>query len=354
MLKVLMIGPSRNTKGGVSTVINNYYKYGLSDKVKLKYIETINDKNIFIKFIKEKIALVDFLFNIGKYDILHAHLASRRSAFRKSMYIRIAKRKNKYIVAHIHGGGFKKFLDEECSNKKRMYIINSLNMCDKIIVLSKEWYEYFSTFIDKKKLIIIENSVYVPCNNYSTQDNYNILFLGRLEKDKGIYDLLESFSYVVDEYKNAKLYIAGSGENDLVEKKIKKLGILKNIVMLGWISNDETTKIIKSCSLFVLPSYFEAMPMSLLESMAFGCIPVASNVGGIPYVIKDEVNGFLVTPGDIIELKNKILKIFNKSTDERKIISNNAYNTIFNKYNIKKSLDKIIEVYNEKNKRKTN
>lgn len=354
MLKVLMIGPSRNAKGGMATVINNYYKYGLSDKVELKYIETINDKNIFIKFFKEKVALINFLFNINKYDILHAHLASRRSAFRKSMYIRIAKRKNKYIVAHIHGGGFKKFLDEECSNEKRMYIINSLNMCDKIIVLSNDWYEYFSTFIDKEKIIIIENSVFVPSSNYSTQDNYNILFLGRLEKDKGIYDLLESFSYVVNKYKNAKLYIAGSGEDNLVEKKINKLEISKNIEMLGWVSSDEITKVIKCCSLFVLPSYFEAMPMSLLESMAFGCIPVVSNVGGIPCVIKDGVNGFLVTPGDIAELKNKILKIFNKTTDEREIISNNAYNTIFDKYNIKKSLDKIIEVYNEKNKRKIN
>ena len=52
-LKVLMLGPARNVKGGMTSVIDNYFKYGLDKKVKLEYVETINDKNKISKLLKE-------------------------------------------------------------------------------------------------------------------------------------------------------------------------------------------------------------------------------------------------------------------------------------------------------------
>ena len=71
---------------------------GLNNIVDLKYIESINDKNKFFKWIKEKYGLIQFKNVISDYDIIHIHMASRRSAFRKGKYVRIAKHKG-FITA---------------------------------------------------------------------------------------------------------------------------------------------------------------------------------------------------------------------------------------------------------------
>ena len=108
-LKVLMIGPARDVKGGMTTVVDNYYKYGLDKEINLKYIETINDKGKLSKFIMEKIGKIKFYKNINKYDIVHIHMASRRSSFRKGKFARIAKKKGKKVILHIHGAEYKKW-----------------------------------------------------------------------------------------------------------------------------------------------------------------------------------------------------------------------------------------------------
>ena len=91
-LKVLMIGPARSVKGGMTSVVDNYFKYGLDKEVDLKYIETVNDKNKVLKLSKIIKGYIEYISNIKKYDVIHIHMASRRSTFRKGKYIRIAKR----------------------------------------------------------------------------------------------------------------------------------------------------------------------------------------------------------------------------------------------------------------------
>ena len=86
-VRVLMIGPARSVKGGMTSVVDNYYKCGLDQKIDLKYIETINDKSKVSKYIKEKIGMIQFKKAIKNYDIVHIHMASRRSTFRKGLYV---------------------------------------------------------------------------------------------------------------------------------------------------------------------------------------------------------------------------------------------------------------------------
>lgn len=86
-----MLGPARDVKGGMTSVIDNYFEYGLDKKVDLKYIETVNDKNKFSKLLKEIKGKCEFLHEIPKSDIVHIHMASRRSTFRKIKYIKIIK-----------------------------------------------------------------------------------------------------------------------------------------------------------------------------------------------------------------------------------------------------------------------
>ena len=140
--KVLMLGPERNVKGGMTTVVNTYYEEGLDKIVDLRYIGTVNDKNIVSKLLKMLFGYLQYMFCLEKYDVIHVHMASRGSTFRKSIYMNKAKKKHKKIILHIHGAEFKVFYNES-TEKQKVKIRQILNLADKIIVLSEDWYKFF-------------------------------------------------------------------------------------------------------------------------------------------------------------------------------------------------------------------
>ena len=303
-MKILMLGPARTVKGGMTSVVDNYFNYGLNQKVDLKYIETINDKNKFLKALKEIKGKIEFLTNVKKYDIIHIHMASRRSTFRKGKYVRIAKKFNKKVILHIHGAEYKIFFNE-CNEKQKKYVIKTLNLADKIIVLSEEWKEYFSKLVNPQKIVVIYNSIVLPEDLKKDLETQNLLFLGRFGKRKGIYDLIEVVSKLIVNYPNLKLYAGGDGEIEKVETMIKNKNMEKNVQLLGWATGKEKERILKDASFYVLPSYNEGMPMSLIEGMAYKNVCISTDVGGIPKVINNNVNGVIIKPGDKEKLYSK-------------------------------------------------
>jgi glycosyltransferase involved in cell wall biosynthesis len=74
--------------------------------------------------------------------------------------------------------------------------------------------------------------------------------------------------------------------------------------LLGWIDSDKRNELLLKADLFILPSYNEALPMALLEAMAWGLPVIVTPVGGIPEVVTADENGLLVTPGDIQQLSS--------------------------------------------------
>lgn len=343
---VLMLGPARNVKGGMTSVVDNYYNYGLDQKVNLKYIETINDKNKFSKLIKTFIGYFKFKENIKKYDIVHIHMASRRSTFRKAIYIRKAKKLGKKVIIHIHGAEYKVFYNNECNDKQKKYIKDTLNLSDKVIVLSEEWKDYFKSIVDEEKIEVIYNSILIPNDFEKNTDTQNILFLGRFGKRKGIYDLVDVVEKICKVYPKVKLFAGGDGEVEQVKKIIKDKHLENNISILGWVTGEEKEKYLRECSYYVLPSYNEGMPMSLIEGMAYKNVVISTKVGGIPKVIDDNVNGFLIEPGDREDLYNKLFRLLKKK-NLRKSFSENARKTVEEKFDIEKEIQKLINLYNE-------
>lgn len=344
MINVLMVGPARTAKGGMTTVVDNYFNHGLSKQVNLKYIETINDHNKISKLIKEMIGFQEYKKCIGNYDVIHIHMASRRSTFRKIRYIKYAKKHQKKVIVHMHGGGFQKFYDEECSFRQKKYIKKNLNLADKIIVLSEEWEKYFANIVEEDKIEIIYNGVKLPQNYNKNLNNTNILFLGRINEKKGIYDLLKVVKKISKKYPNVCLYVGGTGEVENLSSNIKKLGLRNNVKILGWISSKEKDDILRKCCYFILPSYFEAMPMSILEAMSYKCITVSTSVGSIPKIIQNNINGIIVQPGDVDSIENNLLNLFSNEI-LRKKISESARKTVEKQYDIEKLLIKLEKLY---------
>ena len=147
-----------------------------------------------------------------------------------------------------------------------------------------------------------------------------IMFVGRLDPIKGVKYLIQAMS-IVKNYQNIKLIVIGDGEE---KKELKELVSMLNlsdcVYFTGLIDNEKIPEYMSQADIFVLPSLSEGFPVASLEAMASGLPIVATNVGGLPDIIEDGVNGYLVEPRNPVQLAEKITLLL-KDNDLRLNIS---------------------------------
>jgi len=143
--------------------------------------------------------------------------------------------------------------------------------------------------------------------NYTTisaQRENTILFIGRIVERKGIDVLLEAYKQIAKKI-DSRLIIAGPGNTrtlQKIKKQVEKYALKQHVSILGYISEGEKIRIIASSKILTLPSYREYTPVVLLEAQALGTPVVASKVGAIPEIVKDEETGILIEPGNVDRL----------------------------------------------------
>lgn len=341
-MKVLMIGPARSVNGGISAVVNNYYKAGLDKKVELRYIGTMEDGSKLHKLSVAVGAIFKFIWNAHNYDIVHINMASDMSLYRKIPFIHLAKIFGKKLVIHQHGGNFQEFYYNECSEKKRKFIKKTLEKADIFLVVADYLGDIFKDIITEEKVISFPNAIEVPKKKEEKKYGQKLLFLGRLCKEKGIRELLEIVIELKEDYPKLELYLGGIW----VDEDLKELADQHTdfIHQLGWIGKEEKEKYLQECSIFALPTYFEGLPMSLLEGMSSECACIASAVGGIPQVIDDSVNGLLIESKNKKSLKEAIEKLIqNYSMQEN--MGTLARKKVINQFELRKSINKLVDIY---------
>jgi glycosyltransferase involved in cell wall biosynthesis len=164
-------------------------------------------------------------------------------------------------------------------------------------------------------------------NKYGLNDYHLIFSSGRLVERKGFKYLIEALPIVSKKFPNTKLIIGGDGpEKECLENLAMNLRLKENVIFPGFIPDINFPKYMKACDVFVLPAVVdgwgdtEGSATILLEAMACGTPVVGTNVGGIPYAIKDGMGGFLVKQKDAGQLANKIIMLL-EDEDLRKEMS---------------------------------
>ena len=142
--------------------------------------------------------------------------------------------------------------------------------------------------------------------------------MGRLTPVKGIPYLLQAAKMLLRQGANVKVLIVGDGsiKPDLMTQT-RQLGISEHVVFLG--HREDTKELVQAMDIFVLPSLSEGIPMALLEAMAASRAVVASRVGGVPEMMEDEVEGFLVEPMDVNGLTERCLRLIQTPDMARKM-----------------------------------
>ena len=343
--KVLMVGPDRSVKGGISSLVNMYYKLGIDEICDLKYISTMRDGSKTRKVITALLAYVNFFFSVRNYDIVHVHMSADTSYFRKKLIIKAAVRLTKKVVIHEHCGFFDEFFYKRCTGRQRERVRSIFSSVDKVIVLSDAWKKFYAENICSESMIAVANNN-VICSDYVEKEytDSNILFLGHITKDKGIIDLITAMAAIVKKIPDARLFIGGVGEIEQCRYLLKELDIEDSTEFLGWIGEEEKESYFNKCSIFALPSYYEGMPMSLLEAMAHGMVPVAANVGAIPEILESFDIKLMHSPGDTSELSEIVISLINDTPMKARIGKKSA-DIIRHHYSAENTLENLVSIY---------
>ncbi len=310
---VLYIGPTSDF-GGMGAVVNTYAKH--INKIKLVSTSSENNKASKATSLLKVISKVnDYLTNDKSIQIIHIHSASKRSFLRKSILALLGKFHNKKIVFHIHSGAFDTYYAN--AGLFKIIIKSFLRNMDVVVCLSEEWKEFYLTTMKLSNVLVIGNPIEMHVYNGHNLNNrvLNLLFLGKICNEKGIFDLLEYLkqnSYYLNN--QIRLTIGGNHDVSRLQSLLDEPIFNTNIHFCGWVEPDLKAKLFTECDVFILPSYFEGLPVSILEAMSYGKSVISTRVGGIPSIVKEGFNGWLINPGNFIELDAVLEQIFNQSS----------------------------------------
>ena len=341
-MRVLMVGPDRSVHGGISGVVNNYYDAGLNRMIDLCYIGTMVEGTKFRKLLQAVKAYICFLSKLPHYDIAHINMASDSSYFRKSVFIRTAKLCRKKVVIHQHGGNFPEFYEQELSERGRQRVRKILSMGDAFLVLGTAWMDFFGAIIGKERITVLPNAIRLPEQKKKQYGVRKILYMGRLCKAKGIGELLTIMPELKAHYPDIRLYLAGIWED--AELKTQAGALKDYVVDLGWIGGTQKQQYLEECDIFVLPSYFEGQPVSVLEAMANACGIVTTKTGSIPDMIIEGDTGMFAVPKDAKTLEQSLSKLLADS-ELCRMLGENARRKAEAEFSIDNNIKKLLAVY---------
>lgn len=343
--KVLMVGPDLALHGGIVSVVKGYLEDGLPQACDgFEYLGTGVGSSKLGKSAAFARALVRYRRIMPEYDIVHLHISARGSYKRKSIMARMARKAGKHIILHDHDGEFAKAF-EEGGDDYRRDVRKTFGMADRVVVLSEEWRDYFAENVcDPNKITVVHNGVAVPAKPCLPCAHQDVLFLGRLDARKSPDVLLRASREVLKRFPETKIVFGGDGEIKKNKALAEELGIADRCEFHGWVTGSEREALFERAAVYCLPSKNEGLPMSVLEAMARGIPTIATPVGGIPQVIDDGANGFLVNVDDIEALSKRLIALL-ENPALRETVGIASRETMLRSFSVARSINEMIDVY---------
>lgn len=313
---ILLIGPYPPPFGGQAVLVKNILESRLADSFDIELLNVTHQMPGTLERLRLTILftmrLLGRLIRPNRIKLLHIHTSAGNPFFEKGLFAMLGKLFGKKVLLHIHGGKFRSFW-ESSGRLRRFWIRRMLARDDRVIVLSREGRRYFEERVDAGiKVVALPNAVKVEKLDYEKNDSdvTRFLYVGHLKQEKGLLDLLQAIKLLQSETSlTIKVCLMGKGDTSENEARIREAFAVENVPgveFLGLLSGEEKWRQFAAADVFILPSHGEDMPLALLEAMACGLPVVATDVGAIPELIENGVNGYLVKPHDTISLAEKM------------------------------------------------
>lgn len=224
---------------------------------------------------------------------------------------------------------------------------------NKVIAVSKalarEAVKFFR--LPRNRVVAIHNGIDLPRISFSRfkkeNEEHLILSVGRLVWRKGYKYLFDAMPHVLSEYPDAKLIVVGYGNQKIsLQRYAKKLGIDGFVHFLDKVSRETLYSLYRKAEVYVQPSLYEPFGITILEAMSMRKPVVATNVGGIPEIITNGVEGLLVEPGNSLQLAKAITSVFSDSSLMRRL-GNNARRRVERDFTWETIAKKTLELYKQ-------
>jgi glycosyltransferase involved in cell wall biosynthesis len=340
---------SSSGRGGILSVIKGYQWDGLFKRWNIQLVFSHEEGSLLNRLNRAAIGFfhVVVLTVTGRIALLHCHVAMYGSFWRKLLFAVFVRFFGVPVILHLHSGRTKVFYDTLPRFAQRL-ISRQLSVAEAVIVLSESWRSFVLGIAPKAHVIVMPNYVEIPQKpaipNYEAQ--VKLLFLGLIGENKGIYDLLSAFAAAIKNEPRLFLRIGGNGEVEKARICVHELGLAAHVEFLGWVDGETKNELLSDTDIFVLPSYNEGLPVSVLEAMSWGIPVITTPVGGIPELIEDQVNGFLVPPGDISALQ-QLLECLAQHPARRRQAGLAGRITVQKQYSKEAVLPKLEALYTE-------
>jgi glycosyltransferase involved in cell wall biosynthesis len=336
--KILLIGPILKTYGGVSRfqedLLNTemdykFMHFNTARPPKMRSLPIVDGYNELFTagLVRAIIGIMITIWHVLKFpfiilrkspDIVHIASVTYWVFWESAAYLLISKMMGCKAIFHMLGP-FDIFY-QKSGKKIKFFIQTILQKADRVICLSDRDKDFMSIFLPSENISVLRSNVRVPSDlpsiaHRGKKVKSNILFLGGVDPfRKGIYDILKALPIVINARKDVIFLFAG-GENvkQALDQALRH-DLMPWVSFLGWVSEAEKWRLYQQADLLLLPSCEEGLPYVLIEAMLSGLPIITTPVGGIPEVIREGRNGYLVNPGDFEALADRIISL---SRDER-------------------------------------
>jgi len=353
-MKVIITSPSLDPEvnvSGISSITkfiidsnpgNNYHHFEIGKKDEEK-------RNVrwLLRIFQTYCRWIQILFT-NRNSLVHFNLSlDKRSLIRDSPLILLARIFRSKIIVHIHGGVVLTKKDNPWW-VKQLLRLNFSNRYPKVVLSSLEE-EIVRDMSKNENIYILPNCIRLVeadsfQRTYNQVEPLKLLFMGRIVPTKGLDYIYLALKSLKEKGMPFKFIMAGKGpdEDTYVEKFENLLG--DDFEFKGIVAGDAKTDVLRNSDVFLLPSFFEGLPIALLEAMSFGLVPLATDVGSIKHVIKDYNNGIIVKKHSADDLANSIQLLMSRR-EYMQELSINARSYIFENYNSSSYVSSLNKIY---------
>jgi glycosyltransferase involved in cell wall biosynthesis len=238
-----------------------------------------------------------------------------RAYWRDLAYLIVAKLCGARVVYQVHGGALPQ---QFCRGSRAFgaFLRWTLRLPDALVVLAQSELKAYRGFVPGSPVVVLPNAI--DCSPYAALAcarpgaiaELRLTYIGRLSREKGLYELLQGLKLAQARGAPARLQIAGSGpEEARLRDTVRELGLVENVSFAGPVFGAEKMELLAGADALALPSYSEGLPYALLEAMAAGAPVIVTRVGAIPDVVVEGVHGLFVPPRDPVAIARAIVKL---------------------------------------------
>jgi glycosyltransferase involved in cell wall biosynthesis len=317
--RVLMLGPMPPLTGGMATVVENLRQSPLADRCGLLVINngktTPAGRTLLAGLLAQARLAGGLLVAMRRHraEIVHIHTCALFSFWRDILHMTACRMLGRKVVWHIHDGSFAGFMAKG-SALRRGLIRTALKAGAAVIVLGEQSLRNLRPMAPDVRWRVVPNGVPVPRTTAEPSAGpTRFLFLGNLTRRKGAFDLVDAAEEVCRKGLHITVRLGGGetspGQKDELVRHIGALACRDRIALLGVVSGAAKERALAESDCLVLPSYAEGLPMAVLEGMAYGLPVIATRIGAIPEAVTEGQEGFLLEPGDVKALADRMGRI---------------------------------------------